>query len=188
MCQVIDEPWEVFETWWGTGKCVDCGRQDRLLYEAMGPEAYDEIAEEAYTLVLNDGVPALRDPSADLIDRPFGDRAPTYIEFCADAGDVNYFIPPTIESTQAACPQCLEARRWLEEWCRSWIFGYYRDDIIEHWAEHEVSHTFTFGRLVVAARNRWRTHKRRLMTPEEVAALVDASLAELRASTGQRAA
>ena len=169
VCVTVDEPWDVFESWWGYGVCDDCGRFDRVLYEGIGPDDEDADYYRALDISLNDGVLDWTDEGLDL------------------AEDLAREIAlPEVESTIRTCPQCLEAQRWLSTWCHSWMYGIYREDIISHWEEQELAASMPLGRLVVAAKNHWRTHKRRLMTPEEVAALVDASLDRLRRDTGQQ--
>lgn len=171
MCVTVDEPWEVYSSWYGHAKCSDCGRMDRVLFEAIGPEVeYDDTAaEKARLIAFNDGVPDWSEEGEDLA-----------YELARE------IALPEVESTIRTCPQCLEALRWLSTWCHSWMYGIYREDIISHWEEQELAASMPLGRLVVAAKNHWRTHKRRLMTPEEVAALVDASLDRLRHDTGQQ--
>lgn len=174
MCVTVDEPWEVYSSWYGRAKCSDCGRMDRVLFEAIGPEVeYDDntAAEKARLIAFNDGVPDWSEEGEDLA-----------YELASDI--IWLVIEP--ESTIRTCPQCLEALRWLNTWCRSWMFGDYRSDIYGHWEEDEVTHTIPMARLAIAAKNRWRTHQGRLMSVEEVAALVDASLDRLRADSGRQ--
>lgn len=173
MCVTVDEPWDVFAQWRGMGRCTDCGRFDQVLYEAIGPEDCESAFSRAFEVALNDGVPDWRDEAEDLADDVAQEIRDLFFE---------------VESTIATCDQCLEAQRWLSTWCHSWIFGDYRSDIISHWRDGELEASLPLGRLVVAASRLWRTHKNRLMTKEEVAALVDASLDRLRHDTGQQAA
>ena len=180
MCHVIEDPWEVYTEWWGTGKCSDCGRVTRVLYEEAGPADWQDTNaawDFVETLALNDGVPDLKGLMEDPID----------------TSDLIWFFEPEVESTVRTCEHCLEARRWLEEWCRSWMYGDYRSDVISHWTEDEVSQHLAFGRLVVLARRRWQASHLRVgqwndpqpVVPVEVVAkLVDDSLAWLRAKTG----
>ena len=187
MCQVVDEPWDVYDQWWGKGKCTDCGRVTRVLYEETAPADWWESrgAERfAEHLILNDGVPELGKSSFEVISNDE-----------IDFSDLMYFAKVEIEDTIRTCEHCLEARRWLEEWCRSWLYGVYRDDIIEHWTEDEISRHLAFGRLVVLARRKWQASHLRvgswqdpqpLVAVETVARLVDESLAWLRAKTGRQ--
>lgn len=186
MCQIVDEPWEAYADWWGQGKCSDCGRTTRVLYEETGPVDWHETNRAydfAEALLLNDGVPDLRSTEDEI------------------AGDLVYdlvwFAKPEIESTVLTCEHCLEARRWLEEWCRSWMYGDYRSDVIGHWHEDEVGHHLPLGRLVVLADRSWRATRKTVgqwndpqpVVPVEVVAkLVDDSLAWLRATTGMDSA
>lgn len=81
------------------------------------------------------------------------------------------------------CDNCLEARRWLQEWCQSWMYDDYLDDVIEHWREDEIPHSLATGRLVAAAKNRWHDPRNyRRYEASEVAVMVDRSIAFLRAS------
>ena len=187
MCHVIDDAWEVYASWWGIGQCSDCGRTARVLYEETGPADFQELraAEEfVYGLMLNDGVPDLSRSIDDLID-----------DGPADFYELIYFAKPEIESTILTCEHCLEARRWLEEWCHSWMYGDYRSDVIGHWSEIEVGRHLPLGRLVVLADRNWRASRttvgkwsdpQPLVPVETVRTLVDESLAWLRATTGRQ--
>lgn len=177
MCQVIDEPWEVYSQWWGRGKCSDCGRVTRVLYEECGPDDwFDSRAtyDRVQLMVLNDGVPDLQHSIEEL--------------------EHEMDIEPEVEDTIRTCAHCLEARRWLEEWCRSWIYGMYRDDVISHWGEDELLQHLPLARLVVLARRKWQASHLRVgqwndpqpeVSVETVTRLVDESLAWLRAKTGK---
>lgn len=171
MCVDVDEPWEVFDSWPAVAKCEDCGRVARGWTEERGPDDVEEgewsprfVA--ALDMLLDDGVPDWRIDEAD-------------DELRERVDDLKWLIPPEVEVTAHICLCCVEARRWLERWCHSYWFGRYIDDIVEHWDEHEITHSFRTGKLVLAARERWRIRGRDL-EPAEVAKLVDDSLAALR--------
>ena len=186
MCQVVDEPWDVYNQWWGIGKCYDCGRTDRVLYEECGPaDWHDSRGAKKFSehLILNDGVPNLKRSLPEMID-----------EGGTDIYNVIWHATPEIEDTIRTCAHCLEARRWLEEWCRSWLYGMYREDVIEHWTEDDLYRHQSLARLVVLAKRKWQASHRSvgtwndpqpLVPVETVAQLVDDSLAWLRAKTGK---
>lgn len=171
MCVDVDEPWEVYESYRAVAQCADCGRVAPGRTEGRSPsiEGYsddeDPRWEKAALLALNDGVP---DWSEEFED-----------EYYERGTDLVHVLPIEIETTAHACFQCLEARRWLEVWCSSYWFDRYRDDIIEHWDENEITHSHATGRLVLACRGGW-TLRGREVTPAEAKQLVDASLAALK--------
>lgn len=172
MCRTdYDEAWDVVQTWPGQGKCVDCGH--------VGPVAYEELAvvdgEGAAVdvdIFLNDGVPDWR-----------SDAENEAYDLALDAEGSWWAVVTNIADTQPICDNCAEARRWLSTWCRSFMYGDYLSDIVEHWDEAEIERSLPFGRLAVAAKNRWTIRGRRL-TSAEVAGIVDRSLADLQARTG----
>lgn len=168
MCRTdFDEAWVERRSWTGRGTCIDCGWKGPMLYEELGPE-HGSYAD-AEDLVLSDCV---SDWSPE-----WADQAWKIADGIVEDG---YGVDTSV---QAVCANCLQARRWLQVWCRSWMYGDYRGDIIEHWDEAEIERTLPFGRLVVAAKTRWKPRGRRLPV-EAVAALVDRSLERLRSDTG----
>ena len=191
MCHVIEEPWEVFSSWWGTGKCIDCNNVGRVLVEEVGPEHHEESDDRVFNLMLNDGVPDLRSDSDEVWDAEFHD------EFAASPSEVFYALSAPREEidTQMVCERCLEVRRWLSEWCHSWMYGMYREDVIGHWVDFEVARHMPLGRLVVLAERNWRATRKTvgqwnetqpLVAVETVRTLVDESLGWLRATTGRQ--
>lgn len=191
MCHVVDEPWEVYRSWWGTGKCIDCNNVGRVLIEEVGPERDEESDPRVFELILNDGVPDLCADESEVWEGEFHD------EFSASPSEVFWSLDPARDEidTQMVCEHCLEARRWLSEWCHSWMYGMYREDVIGHWADFEVARHMPLGRLVVLADRNWRASRKTvgqwndpqpLVAVETVRTLVDESLAWLRATTGRQ--
>ena len=196
MCRTdFDETWEVWDSWWGAGRCCDCGNVGRVLFEELGPERDEEYDEDMLRLILNDGVPDLGASTDEIWDRGACNWRDDWDPFAADPSEVVGALPPRVNDTEAVCERCLEVRRWLKEWCRTWVYGDCRSDVIEHWLDHEIARHHAFGRLVVLARRNWRaTHRtvgswrdqQPLVPVDVVAGLVDESLAWLRAETGRR--
>lgn len=173
MCRTdYDEVWTEFDAWWGTGRCIDCGFVGRVRYEELGPETAP-IAH-VIDVLLSDCV----------LD--WSEEWEREVEDIADDARYVYLSWPTPNEncdTQPICENCIEARRWLMTWCRTYVYGDYLGDIVEHWEEAEIERTITFGRLALAAKRRWAPRGRRL-TVEEVRRLVDRSLDRLRRDTG----
>ena len=188
MCRSdFDETWDVWASWWGQGRCGDCGHVGRVLYEELGPERDEEYDEDLLALLLNDGVPELG-AELDAIWKRSVSYLALHSEHYADPGEVLASLPPKVADVQQVCERCLEARRWLSEWCRTWTYGDYLSDICEHWWEDDLARHAPFARLVVLARRNWRSSHRRSETLVPVATvqrLVDESLAWLRRETGR---
>lgn len=96
MCRSdFDETWDVWASWWGQGRCGDCGHVGRVLYEELGPERDEEYDEDLLALLLNDGVPEL---GAELDD--IWNRSVSYLEHhsehYADPGEVLASLPPRL--------------------------------------------------------------------------------------------
>lgn len=207
MCRTdFDESWECITSWPAIGKCVDCGWFGPGVHEVY--QVVDDLwAEEgegwgiAMEMLLNDGVPDWRDriewdyDSALLPDG--GTWTKTYLSFdgrevsyerrdhpiSARAQDLAGRLPRPIVDQSHICDNCLEARRWLKEWCEAWMYDDYLSDVVEHWQEDEIPHSLATGRLVAAAKNRWRDPRNyRRYEASEVATMVDKSLTFLRAS------
>ena len=171
VCVDVDEPWHEGASWWVTGTCGDCGWKGRVLYTELFEGAEDgeppnEVWDRAIEMLLNDGTPDWIGLNGDEFVR---------------AEDVVGLLSRKPDDYDSSCPLCLQALRWLSEWCHSWMYGRYLDDICDHWEEDEINRTYTMARLYLACKNRWWINGRRI-SQEKAAALVSASLAELRAA------
>jgi hypothetical protein len=164
MCVIVDDPHVVIDEWPAIARCDDCGATERGLSEVIAHEAaWANGAEDAaLALALNTGVPDWN----DAVDP----------EWLAD--DIVDDIYPSDTEKYHTCYRCLEARRWLDVVCSTWIYGDYTSDIISHWDDQIIPRSFTFGCLVVACMNRWML-RGELLPVEKVRSLVDASLAKL---------
>lgn len=65
MCRTFDEAWDVWETWTGTGTCVDCRHVGRVTFEALYIVSGDDVYDGPIALFLNDGVPDWSDGFED---------------------------------------------------------------------------------------------------------------------------
>lgn len=208
MCVYVDEPWHEGVSWKGTAACRDCGRHGPVfvteLFEGGEEESINWTnAQTAFEMLLNDGVPDWQgywldrggevNRAATTRDRryPWRSATPSFFgpsewEEIIDsiAQELSYRMPVEPGGLEIVCARCLEAKRWLSEWCHSYMFERYRADIIDHWDENEIATTVPFLRLVAAARRSWVIHGR-LLEVAEVRALVDASLARLRSDVAK---
>lgn len=180
MCVDVDEPWDVVESWRSFGKCCDCDWIGLGRTEVIAPVEETDLGHgrglHAVDMLLDDGV-----PDWSMSEESFWPRwgAEADYEWRDRALELASLLPFEERQTYHTCANCLEARRWLEVWCNSFMFAHYLDDVFEHWDQDEITHSLRTGRLAVAARDRWKVRGRRL-APDEAKRLVDDSLAALR--------
>lgn len=187
MCVEIDEAWEDIHHRIEPGICKNCGHEgpmsvaDLIVADESGEAVFEDGRHElAIELLWNDGVPDWTRTMFMWGGETFADddaedaRSEVEWELAAD-------LAPPIVGSEVVCELCEEARRWLSDWCHSYIWNRYLDDIIDHWVEDEINRTYVMARLYVAARKKWVINGRRLSV-EKVKRLVDDSLAELKAA------
>lgn len=85
----------------------------------------------------------------------------------------------TYVSQTATCDTCLAGARWLTKVCNGFLHGAILDDLVDHWWEDTEYRSHAFGRLVLAAKRRWKDRHGHWLTVAEVGALVDKALARL---------
>lgn len=76
------------------------------------------------------------------------------------------------------CLRCEAAALWLTMVCNGWLWGGVREDLAEHWEEDFLYRSHSFGRLVLAAKDKWKLRGREL-SADEIKQLVRAALARI---------
>lgn len=80
--------------------------------------------------------------------------------------------------TVRTCDRCVEARRWLEVVCRSWLYEGVHEDLDEHAFEYDQWH---LGIVANAMHRKWyHARSLRRFTVAEIRKLVDASIKDMR--------
>ncbi len=74
------------------------------------------------------------------------------------------------------CARCVEARRWLEVFCKSWLYEGVQEDLDEHAFEYG---DWALGIVANAMQKKWYRKDGRLFTVAEIRKLVNHSLKTL---------